>query len=1068
MANSDKDILITPNTGSSTADPKIEYVGADSSTNDTITVETQFDGSKSTLSFEGSAGQLFSVSNDLSGTLFAVNDSSGIPSIEVDSDGEIRLAEFSGNVGIGISAPTELLHVDGRIKANNLTLASLSAQNSEATAVMIDGSGIIGTRELGSNAFNSTSYLTGNQTITLSGDVSGSGTTSISVTVADDSHNHVISNIDGLQSALDGKQASGNYLTTSTTFGGDVSGTYSAIVVANDSHNHTKLFENSTITFGASQLQWMDQAGTGGTGLNGAAPRNPANGWYHNLIFNHANSGGYYSQIATGLNSSDIYFSRVQNGTAQAWQRIFADDYHPNADKWTTARTLSLTGAVTGSVSWDGSGNASMATTATADPTLTLSGDASGSATFTNLGNATLSVTVADDSHNHVISNVDGLQTALDAKAPVSTTVTTSGTQSISGAKTFTTTLALSAGQMLTLGDSNHHLVKVGTGYSGSTIDGPRLQGHQGGELATNINSNQYSLRWDSAGNIIVRGDGYFNGTKLEGDNKQMIQFNDSWLRLNPANEFTSGIYCGTGILRTDGTFQVGASGSAFSVTTAGNVNLSGLLDGRDVAADGTKLDTIATNADVTPSWVPSSDPSYLTSSSTQSKYVRSDTADTASGQITFSNGGVFATNGVRVYRQNTNSTIWFNGSSAADTNHALWNAYYGTSPTTRGAAGSGFDGMYWNTYRGLHIRGGLGGAVDCIKIQNSSGSTTDHTVTLYASNSPKLATSTSGVSVTGNIAVSGTVDGRDIASDGSKLDGIASGADVTPSWVPSSNPSYLTSSSTQSKYLRSDTSDQQTSGQITFNGGIHIGSTNTYIVQHVTNGLGFRVGTGNYYGLKIDPTAGHTETIKTGVGGAFNALQGVLQVKGDQTMNRGSFIRWANDAGGTGEYIYSKSSSPYDVTIHSGSYDALQCPNTGSVRINHNGSQKFVSTSSGVSITGNMTASQDVIAYSDEKLKDNVQVIENAIQKVKQVRGVTFTRNDLEDTEKRHTGVIAQEVEKVLPEVVNYETGEFGTTEIKTVAYGNMVGLLIEAIKEQQETIEKLTSRINDIEKGE
>ena len=45
---------------------------------------------------------------------------------------------------------------------------------------------------------------------------------------------------------------------------------------------------------------------------------------------------------------------------------------------------------------------------------------------------------------------------------------------------------------------------------------------------------------------------------------------------------------------------------------------------------------------------------------------------------------------------------------------------------------------------------------------------------------------------------------------------------------------------------------------------------------------------------------------------------------------------------------------------------------------------------------------------------------------------------------------------------------GEFGTTEIKTVAYGNMVGLLIEAIKEQQETIEKLTSRINDIEKGE
>jgi len=81
-----------------------------------------------------------------------------------------------------------------------------------------------------------------------------------------------------------------------------------------------------------------------------------------------------------------------------------------------TARNIALTGAVTGNVNFDGSGNVSIATTATADPTLTLSGDASGSATFTNLGNATLSVTVADDSHNHVISNIDGLQTALDAK----------------------------------------------------------------------------------------------------------------------------------------------------------------------------------------------------------------------------------------------------------------------------------------------------------------------------------------------------------------------------------------------------------------------------------------------------------------------------------------------------------------------------------------------------------------------------------------------------------------------------------------------------------------------------
>jgi cytoskeletal protein CcmA (bactofilin family) len=82
----------------------------------------------------------------------------------------------------------------------------------------------------------------------------------------------------------------------------------------------------------------------------------------------------------------------------------------------TSDPTVTLTGAVTGSGTMTNLGNVSIATTATADPTLTLSGDVSGSATFTNLGNATLSVTVADDSHNHVISNVDGLQTALNAK----------------------------------------------------------------------------------------------------------------------------------------------------------------------------------------------------------------------------------------------------------------------------------------------------------------------------------------------------------------------------------------------------------------------------------------------------------------------------------------------------------------------------------------------------------------------------------------------------------------------------------------------------------------------------
>ena len=96
------------------------------------------------------------------------------------------------------------------------------------------GSGLDADTLDGSHA---SAFLTGNQTITLSGDASGSGTTSISVTVADDSHNHIISNVDGLQTALDGKSAT--------------------------SHNHTlDSLSNTTITSNTSGeiLKWNGSA----------------------------------------------------------------------------------------------------------------------------------------------------------------------------------------------------------------------------------------------------------------------------------------------------------------------------------------------------------------------------------------------------------------------------------------------------------------------------------------------------------------------------------------------------------------------------------------------------------------------------------------------------------------------------------------------------------------------------------------------------------------------------------------------------------------------------------------
>ena len=86
-------------------------------------------------------------------------------------------------------------------------------------------------------------------------------------------------------------------------------------------------------------------------------------------------------------------------------------------DRWTVGSESFVAGTFIGAVTGDVTGNASTASALSSAVTVSLSGDASGSATFTSAGDtASISVTVADDSHNHVISNVDGLQTALDTK----------------------------------------------------------------------------------------------------------------------------------------------------------------------------------------------------------------------------------------------------------------------------------------------------------------------------------------------------------------------------------------------------------------------------------------------------------------------------------------------------------------------------------------------------------------------------------------------------------------------------------------------------------------------------
>ena len=136
-------------------------------------------------------------------------------------------------------------------------------------------------------------------------------------------------------------------------------------------------------------------------------------------------------------------------------------------------------------------------------------------------------------------------------------------------------------------------------------------------------------------------------------------------------------------------------------------------------------------------------------------------------------------------------------------------------------------------------------------------------------------------------------------------------------------------------------------------------------------------------------------------------------------------------------------------------------------------GTTLYVSGSLGVgtdnpTTVGRIEATNDIIAFysSDERLKENVKPISWALDKVMKINGVTFDWIPLTEEQEVHihgnkgadVGIIAQEIEKILPEVVITRDNGY-----KAVNYDKIVALLIEAIKEQQSEIDQLKDKINE-----
>jgi hypothetical protein len=108
---------------------------------------------------------------------------------------------------------------------------------------------------------------------------------------------------------------------------------------------------------------------------------------------------------------------------------------------------------------------------------------------------------------------------------------------------------------------------------------------------------------------------------------------------------------------------------------------------------------------------------------------------------------------------------------------------------------------------------------------------------------------------------------------------------------------------------------------------------------------------------------------------------------------------------------------------------------------------------------TGAIYSTGNIVAYSDVRKKENIVTVDNALEKVNNLRGVYYNRID-DETKTRQIGVIAQEINTVIPEVVTHakDVDEYG------VSYGNLAGLFIEALKEQTNIINNLKAEIDEL----
>ncbi|MCZ8322110.1 MAG: tail fiber domain-containing protein [Novosphingobium sp.] len=250
-------------------------------------------------------------------------------------------------------------------------------------------------------------------------------------------------------------------------------------------------------------------------------------------------------------------------------------------------------------------------------------------------------------------------------------------------------------------------------------------------------------------------------------------------------------------------------------------------------------------------------------------------------------------------------------------------------------------------------------------------------------------------------------------------------------------------------------------------------------LYSKTAGGTVVQVGFGNLTSAMVTTALGFTPYNSTNPSGYITSSGSITGSSGSCTGNAATATKWATgrtialtgDVTGTSVAFDGSAALSFAVTLANsgvvaGTYAKVTVDAKGRVTTGASLASTDVTAALGytpankagdsftgsISVSGSITATGDITAYSDARLKTDIETIAGALARVRSLRGVVFTRRD---TGSRGIGLVAQELAPIVPEVVmTHDDG------LLSVAYGNLVGVLIEAVKDLADKVDRLEAR--------